>query len=160
KTAERLVLLIKKTNFEGIDYELTLRRRQGFIGDGPPADSLGQAPLKPHQIDGFQWLVQALKAGWSGRLLAAGHGLGKTVRARACLAWIKRNGETARARGVGSVSGRPLLIAAPTALLKNWEKECADRLSLHGLGNRIDAYGSALRRLRLDPSSRQDPGET
>jgi SNF2 family DNA or RNA helicase len=56
--------------------------------------------------------------------------------------------------------GRPFLVVAPTALLKNWEKECAERLSAQGLGERVDAYGSALRKLKLDPSLRRDPGET
>jgi SNF2 family DNA or RNA helicase len=44
-------------------------------------------------------------------------------------------------------------IVAPTALLKNWEKECSDRLSELGLGSRLDAYGKALRHLKLDRSS-------
>jgi superfamily II DNA or RNA helicase len=158
--AERLVLIIKKTNFDGLDYYLTLKSRRAFIGSEPPADSLGPTVLKPHQVDGFRWLVQAWQIGWPGVLLADDMGLGKTFQALAFLTWIRENAAEARRRGNGSVTGRPLLVVAPTALLKNWEKECADRLSSKGLGERLDAYGKALSRLKLDSSSRNDSGET
>jgi len=147
---QRLVLLIKKTNFDGVDYELERRQRTALIGtDAPPAARMGSTPLKPHQSEGFQWLIQAWKAGWPGVLLADDMGLGKTYQALAFLAWLKANAAASRSR---VATDGPCLIVAPTALLRNWEKESLDRLSDLGLGQRIDAYGSALKQLKLPRS--------
>jgi superfamily II DNA or RNA helicase len=157
---ERLVLLIKKTNFDGLDYTFTLKQRPAFIGPEPPAHCLGSTILKPHQVDGFKWLAESWKAGWPGVLLADDMGLGKTLQALVFLAWIRSNAAEARKCGSGSVTGKPLLVVAPTALLKNWEKECAEHLSSEGLGERADAYGKALGTLKLDASRRSDPRET
>jgi superfamily II DNA or RNA helicase len=160
KPTERLVLVVKKTNFEGRDYWLTLRGREALLDPTPPAERMGQTPLKLHQEQGFRWLVEAWRSGWPGVLLADDMGLGKTYQALAFLAWIKSNAIEARRRGIASVVERPVLVVAPTALLKNWERECAERLSALGLGKRIDAYGRALGRIKLDPSRRDEPGET
>jgi superfamily II DNA or RNA helicase len=152
-STDRLVLLIKKTNFDGVEYEIGLRQRTAFIDiDGPPADRMGTTALKQHQVEGFRWLVNAWRTGWPGVLLADDMGLGKTYQALAFLAWLKSNASKARARSDAQGTG-PCLVVAPTALLKNWEKECSDRLSELGLGNRLDAYGKALRHLKLDRSS-------
>jgi superfamily II DNA or RNA helicase len=159
-SGERLVLQIKKTNFDDVDYTITLRPRPAFIPAEPPADCLGKTVLKPHQVEGLRWLVEAWKAGWPGVLLADDMGLGKTLQSLVFLAWIRRNAAVARERGSGPASRRPLLVVAPTALLKNWEKECAERLSRQALGERVDAYGSTLRKIKLDPSRRVEPGET
>jgi superfamily II DNA or RNA helicase len=157
---DRLVLLIKKTNFDGVDYTITLKQRPTFIVPEPPANCLSSTVLKHHQLEGFRWLADAWKTGWPGVLLADDMGLGKTLQALVFLAWVRSNAAEARKRGSGSVTGKPLLVVAPTALLKNWEKECAERLSSEGLGERVDAYGGALGRLKLDSSRRSDPGET
>lgn len=155
---QRLVLLIKKTNFDGVEYELERRQRTASIAvDAPPARRMGSTPLKPHQSEGFQWLVQAWKAGWPGVLLADDMGLGKTYQALAFLAWLKAN--AAASRSQVSTNG-PCLIVAPTALLRNWEKESADRLSDLGLGQRIDAYGSALKQLKLPRPSQSGDQDT
>ncbi|WP_439359946.1 DEAD/DEAH box helicase [Bradyrhizobium sp. DASA03007] len=148
---QRLVLLIKKTNFDGVEYELERRQRTALIDiDAPPAVRMGSTPLKPHQSEGFQWLVQAWKAGWPGVLLADDMGLGKTYQALAFLAWLKANAAALRTQ---VPTHGPCLIVAPTALLRNWEKESLDRLSDLGLGRRIDAYGSALKQLKLPRSA-------
>ncbi|TKV80126.1 DEAD/DEAH box helicase [Bradyrhizobium elkanii] len=150
---QRLVLLIKKTNFDGVEYELGLSQRTAHIDiDVPPAQRMGTTPLKPHQSEGFRWLVQTWQAGWPGVLLADDMGLGKTYQALAFLAWLKTN--AAALRTEVSTHG-PCLIVAPTALLRNWEKESLERLSELGLGRRIDAYGSALKQLKL-PRSVED----
>jgi superfamily II DNA or RNA helicase len=156
---ERLVLLIKKTNFVGVDYHLTFEPRPAFIDAAPPPKCLRETILKPHQLDGLRWLVEAWTNGWPGVLLADDMGLGKTLQTLVFLAWIRSNAAAARQQGSGSAAGKPLLVVAPTALLRNWEKECAERLS-DGLGVRVDAYGSGLGRLKLAPARRADPGET
>jgi SNF2 family DNA or RNA helicase len=107
---------------------------------------MGSTPLKPHQLEGFRWLVQTWKSGWPGVLLADDMGLGKTYQALAFLAWHKVNASALRDQ---DASHGPYLIVAPTALLRNWEKESLDRLSELGLGRRVDAYGSALKQLKL-----------
>ncbi|WGS18960.1 MULTISPECIES: DEAD/DEAH box helicase [unclassified Bradyrhizobium] len=155
---QRLVLLIKKTNFDGVEYELGLRRRTALIdAETPPAARMGSTPLKPHQIEGFRWLVQTWTAGWPGVLLADDMGLGKTYQALAFLAWLKANAAALRAQGA---THGPFLIVAPTALLRNWEKESLDRLSGLGLGQRIDAYGSALKQLKLPRSAEGNDQDT
>src|SRR5262249_11588383 len=63
-SGERLVLKIKKTNFDNVDYTITLKPRPAFIAPEPPADCLGSTVLKPHQVEGFRWLVESWKAGW------------------------------------------------------------------------------------------------
>jgi len=159
KDSNRLVLVIKKTNFEGIDYQLSLTPRPVFINKCAPLERMGSTPLKAHQHEGFRWLIAAWSTGWPGVLLADDMGLGKTFQALTFLAWIKTNAAAARSRH-RDISNDPMLVVAPTALLKNWEKECADRLSSIGLGVRIAAYGNSLRELKLDVGHRSDPAET
>jgi superfamily II DNA or RNA helicase len=159
-STKRLVLLIKKTNFDGVEYELGLKQRLAFVKtDEPPVERMGTTALKLHQIEGFRWLVDAWRTGWPGVLLADDMGLGKTYQALAFLAWLKSNASKARARFNVQSTG-PCLVVAPTALLKNWEKECYDRLSELGLGSRLDAYGKALRRLKLGRSSNTSEDDT
>lgn len=154
---ERLVLLIRKTNFDGVEYELGLKQRIALTPTNtPPAERMGTTPLKPHQVDGFQWLVSAWTAGWPGVLLADDMGLGKTYQALAFLAWLKNNLTAMRGRTGPGIGKGPCLIVAPTALLKNWEKECNDRLSSLGLGSRLDAYGRALRGIKINRASSPD----
>ncbi len=157
---ERLVLQIKKTNFDGVDYTIMLKPRSAFIAPEPPAGLLGSTVLKPHQVEGFRWLVESWTAGWPGVLLADDMGLGKTLQSLVFLAWIRRNMTAGREQRAAASGHRPLLVVAPTALLRNWEKECAERLSPQALGSRVDAYGGALGRIKLDAARRVDPGET
>jgi superfamily II DNA or RNA helicase len=159
-SAERLVLILGKTNFDGVDYELALKPRPAQITTELPAHLLGQDPMKPHQREGFQWLTEAWQAGWPGVLLADDMGLGKTYQALAFMAWLRQNAVCARERGIVSVAQGPMLIVAPTALLKNWEKECADRLAPGALGKSVAAYGRSLHQFKLDPARRSDAGET
>lgn len=158
--AERLVLVIAKTNFEGLDYELLLKPRAACIALVPPGELMGPAPLKAHQVEGFRWLVEAWRTGWPGVLLADDMGLGKTFQALAFMAWRRRNADFALRRGTAAVAQGPVLVVAPTALLRNWEKECAERLTPEALGRLVKAYGRDLADLKLAPDRRSDPGET
>jgi SNF2 family DNA or RNA helicase len=109
---ERLVLLIKKTNFDGVEYELGLKQRTAIANqDMPPTERIGSTPLKPHQVDGFRWLVQTWTAGWPGVLLADDMGLGKTYQALAFLAWHKTNASASRLQiAAQNVTDGPYLI--------------------------------------------------
>jgi hypothetical protein len=142
---DRHVLLISQ-NFDGVDY---LRRhfpRTSALSLDFPASTIARSSPKPHQEEGFRWLAEAWTAGWPGVLLADDMGLGKTFQALAFLAWVRKN----RAKqGMGEgVAHQPMLVVAPTALLCNWIEEAERHLQPGHLGNRLDAFGSALSRLK------------
>ncbi len=110
----------------------------------PPAlpHALRNAP-KPHQETGFGWLAHGWQSGTPGLLLADDMGLGKTFQALALFAWLR---ETQRDAG-------PVLIVAPTGLLRNWEQEIALHLQHDALGRLMHAYGPGLRALRTAPGT-------
>lgn len=136
---ERVVLQIA-SHFEDVTYRRTLKPRRSPLADGPPA-ALVTAP-KPHQVDGIAWLQQRWREGMPGVLVADDMGLGKTLQALAFLAWL-RDGMQA-----GAVPSRPILVVAPTGLLKNWEEEHVRHLAEPGLGHPLRGYGPELRGLR------------
>jgi SNF2-related domain/Helicase conserved C-terminal domain len=142
---DRDILLIK-TNIDGVEYELARRARRTAMANEMPATSIRATTPAPHQADGFRWLVSAWRAGWPGVLLADDMGLGKTFQTLAFLAWIKA-GQREGGRQAGPRQG-PILIVAPTALLKNWIAESELRLVPGALGNRVEAFGSGLQRLK------------
>lgn len=149
---QRLVLVIEKTNFDAADYYLAFERRQARVPLVLPSHLMGPDKLKPHQAEGFDWLVEAWRAGWPGVLLADDMGLGKTFQALSFMAWLREH--------MSRAGSKPVLVVAPTALLRNWEKEAADRLSPEALGKLVRAYGSDLAKLRVSPDRRADMGET
>ncbi|WP_311267490.1 SNF2-related protein [Sphingobium sp. WCS2017Hpa-17] len=105
---------------------------------------------KPHQLDGFQWLVTCRRAGLPGALLADDMGLGKTFQALAFLAWLRSE----------HGAGRPVLIVAPTGLLENWRAEINRHLEPDALGRVVDAHGAALTRLRGGAARDIDSGDS
>ncbi|MBR0777298.1 DEAD/DEAH box helicase [Bradyrhizobium diazoefficiens] len=136
-----------KTNFKDVSYEATLVPRRAVVATTAPAERLGRNAFKPHQSEGFEWLIRSWLVGWRGVLLADDMGLGKSFQSLAFLAWIRKNSETL-ARGKG---GRPLpiLVVAPTALLQNWIKEAGLHLAPDALGpNRADVFGSGIRKFK------------
>lgn len=140
---ERLII---RQNLDGNEFSVSYSPRKVAIGSELPSRSLVVTQPKPHQIHGFNWLVTCYRAGWPGVLLADDMGLGKTFQALAFLAWVKSN----RTK-LGLDSGtqkKPMLIVAPTALLRNWIEEAERHLSTGSLGDRIDAFGSALSYLK------------
>lgn len=143
--AEPHVLLVRN-NFEEVVFNSDPAPRM------PPIDAgLHQALLrstaKPHQRDGVDWLQRCWQAGWTGALLADDMGLGKTFQTLAFLAWVRE----AMRRGL--VERAPILIVAPTGLLRNWEKEHEIHLAEPGLGDVLRAYGPSLRTLRTGSGS-------
>jgi hypothetical protein len=137
---DRAVLLIK-TNIDGNDYVLSRPRRQSPLPSALPADLIGGTVAKPHQEDGFAWLVEAWRAGWPGVLLADDMGLGKTFQALAFMAWLRKTSRLRKPSG-------PTLIVAPTALLKNWQAEAERHLAPGALGDFREAFGPGLARLK------------
>ena len=136
----RIVLLIAD-NLDAVTYSPTPRRHPV-----PDADigQLLRTELKPHQQEGVDWLRRHWSRGSHGALLADDMGLGKTLQALAFLVWVRQ----ARTE---QNEHRPLLIVAPTGLLKNWEAEHDRHLRPPGLGHLLRAHGPDLRELRRTP---------
>jgi len=155
------VVIQIKTNFDDVTFEMSRKPRVAVIGNKPPANLMGQTSFKPHQDEGFEWLVSAWKSGWSGILLADDMGLGKSFQGLAFLAWLKANRDAAKARAVASVHKGPLLIVAPTSLLQNWINEAEKHLAPNALGeNRADVFGSGIRKFRNSDQQARANGET
>jgi hypothetical protein len=100
--------------------------------------------LKPHQETGLRWLQNAWTVGRPGVLLAYDMGLGKTIQGLAFLAWLREGMAT------GSIPKQPILIVAPTGLLRNWLAEHDRHLRSPGLGICVEAFGRGLSLLRKE----------
>src|SRR5690606_13079501 len=140
-------VLIVSDNIEEVGFVAGRRKRPAHVECGLPVDQLGATEAKPHQLEGFHWLVDAWTSGWPGVLLADDMGLGKTFQALVFLAWLRKNW-TAQEAGRGGVKPGPMLIVAPTALLRNWVAEAELHLAPDALGQRVDCYGSSLKQLK------------
>lgn len=140
---ERLVI---RQNLDSEEFAVAYAPRTIAIEPVLPVPGLVSTRPKPHQTAGFDWLVGCYRAGWPGVLLADDMGLGKTFQALAFLAWVRRN---RRQQGLDrGAQNKPILIVAPTALLRNWIEEAERHLEPGALGARVDAFGSELRRLK------------
>lgn len=140
---ERLVI---RQNLDGQEFVVSYAPRDVAIETAFPSAPLVATSPKPHQTVGFDWLVACYRAGWPGVLLADDMGLGKTFQALAFLSWVKINRK--RAGLDRGAQNKPVLIVAPTALLRNWIEESERHLGPGALGERVDAFGSSLRHLR------------
>ena len=77
-------------------------------------------------------------------------GLGKTLQTLAFASYLRENNI------VGGEVGKPILIVAPTGLLRNWEAEEELHFDDPGIGQLIRAYGANLKNLRKNPSLAND----
>ena len=107
--------------------------------------------LLEHQREALAWQVEGWCAGHPGLLNADDQGLGKTLQTLAFLAWLKDWMSKAP-----SDERRPVLVVAPTGLLRTWQIEEQTHLAGSGLGARIDAYGSGLRDFRVPDFAGRD----
>jgi superfamily II DNA or RNA helicase len=114
-----------------------------------PPESL-RSTLKPHQVEGLSWLMETLKRGMPGALLADDMGLGKTLQALCALAWRWEQGRA------GKQQGKPSLIVAPTGLLNNWRDEIERHLAPGTFGGIEMAFGPHLKRLRQSANAGTD----
>jgi SNF2 family DNA or RNA helicase/HJR/Mrr/RecB family endonuclease len=139
KTEQQPKFLLIKDNFDAVEYAraVNARERTTHLPDCLPGAL--KTDLKPHQREGLLWLQQAWRSGLPGVLLADDMGLGKSLQALCFLAWIKQ----------GMARKQPLLLVAPTGLLKNWQAEQDKHLHHPGLGDVVEVYGSNLRRYRI-----------
>ena len=149
--AERQALIVKN-NFDAVVFNSDPAPRSPHL----PHDlhqPLLKTTAKPHQLEGISWLQQCWQVGWTGALLADDMGLGKTFQALAFLAWISE------AMREGRLPRAPILIVAPTGLLRNWGKEINLHLNHPGLGHIEKAYDASLKSLRIRSGSESTLGE-
>ena len=142
--SDQVLLVID--NLETIQFSRERRRRTPGISTAAPAL---RTALLPHQQDGLAWLQRHWDAGSWGALLADDMGLGKTLAALAFLSCLKTYAEAEH------LQHQPMLVVAPTGLLRNWQDEHARHMSGSGLGRAVEAHGSALRPLRKQTAARR-----
>jgi superfamily II DNA or RNA helicase len=147
KRQERIGLIIKN-NINNVEYRIHAEPREPLITGKFPYDLLRENKPKEHQVKGFEWLIDAWTKGWPGVLLADDMGLGKTYQALVFLAWIRANLITRGKRYPTASPLGPLLVVAPTALLRNWLNEADTHLKHEGLGQAVEAFGSGLKKLK------------
>ncbi len=141
---DRLFLIVRE-NFEEVEFAPF-----ASTAAAEPSDfalpSLLNTSLKPHQVDGLKWLIDATERHRSGALLADDMGLGKTIQAISFMAWLQeRAASSKRAKG-------PFLVVAPTGLLANWRAEIEKHLNAPHLGEIVLAFGGNLKALREEDS--------
>ena len=144
-----LVLIIEE-NLEDVGYESRYQPRKSSASKELPICL--RSVFKEYQLEGFGWLKSAWLKGQPGVLLADDMGLGKTFQALGFLAWLRQAMEELR------LAKAPVMIVAPTGLLRNWEEEHDRHLLDPGLGDLVRAYGRDLRDLRLEKGRETDLG--
>lgn len=135
------VLLIKE-NFDDLTFEKQLQKRKRF--EQSSITNKISSDLMPHQEDSLNWQINAYLAGLPGILNADDQGLGKTLQTIAFLSWLQEN-----MRNGPNKAKKPILVVAPTSLLRNWGNEVIQHMtSEFGLGSKIDAFGVSLKSLK------------
>ena len=144
---ERTVVIVHE-NFVEENWAPQSPPRMEAVAEVP--DSV-RTSLLDHQHDALAWQVEGWCAGHPGLLNADDQGLGKTLQTLAFLAWLQ-----ARMSEAPSGERRPVLVVAPTGLLRTWEAEEQAHLGGTRLGARIDAYGPGLGTLRTSGLAGRD----
>ena len=143
QSSEKDVAIIKD-NIDIGEYEAT-REKRHYLKDRKSIPSVLEAKFMKyhHQKQGLFWLQKSFIQGCPGGLLADDMGLGKTFQTLAFLYWYKENIK----------NKKPILIVAPTGLLKNWQDEHGMHLKESGLGGMYKAYGESFRKDRKKHNS-------
>ncbi|WP_428925425.1 DEAD/DEAH box helicase [Marinibacterium sp. SX1] len=131
------IILDTLDNFDDLTWEAQLTPRSPTVPFALP-DTV-TTPLRDHQTDSYDWALQAWTSGLPGILNADEQGLGKTLQTIAFLTWLKTHMRQAAATDRG-----PILIVAPTSLLRNWEQEVDTHVEGRGFGTLVRLYGSSL----------------
>jgi hypothetical protein len=144
KIGEDKLFLVVRENFDEVEFSSA-----NGPDDSTPVsfEPISQSPrltatLKPHQVEGLNWLSQCALSGRDGALLADDMGLGKTLQAIAFMVWLQDEAKAGRREAA------PFLIVAPTGLLGTWRKEIEQHVDQYGLGPLIPAFGGTLKTLR------------
>ncbi|MGD0076231.1 MAG: SNF2-related protein [Candidatus Binataceae bacterium] len=109
------------TNEQTLDYKAGVSKAQldkikEQVGKVPHA--LKRSTLKPHQLQGLEWLQHNFLLGRHGCLLADEMGLGKTLQVLAFLAWLIERGDAGdKPKFSETAPWDPILIVAPLMLV-------------------------------------------
>jgi hypothetical protein len=133
---QAVFLPLTHSNFWDNDFRAKVKPRSERESATLP--SAVATELRPYQIAAFEWQVSAWQAGLPGILNADEQGLGKTLQTLSFLTWLTERMQA------GRVVPRPLLIVAPTSLLRNWEAECTRHLHAGFWGEPVRLYGQHL----------------
>ena len=131
------IILDTLDNYEELSWEAQLKPRTPTSPEKLPQAI--RTSLHQHQLESFKWALEAWKSGLPGVLNADEQGLGKTLQTIAFLTWLKDHMKESAAANRG-----PILIVAPTSLLRNWEQEVETHVEGRGLGTLVRLYGSTL----------------
>ncbi len=148
----------RRNELDDADALLLLEPRRELVEETPWPARVETKPY-PHQIACFEWLVASWATGQPGVLNADDQGLGKTLETLAFLAWLQ-NEVDAAGEGPADLSCRaPILVVAPTGLLRNWETEVVQHLGATGLFAAHRIYGSFLNLYRKPGLHGADTGD-
>ena len=131
------IILDTLDNYEELSWEAQLKPRIPTISCALPQSI--RTSMHQHQLDSFDWALKAWQSGLPGILNADEQGLGKTLQTIAFLTWLKDHMKNSAAAHRG-----PVLIVAPTSLLRNWEQEVETHVEGRGFGTLVRLYGSSL----------------
>ena len=119
-------------NVENIDYALNVNPRVGALSP----DCLKEGVhLLDYQKAGIAWMFKDWQEGYNGVLLADDMGLGKTLQTLAFLAALKKDDVDKQ---------KPVLLVAPIALQKNWQKEYQKFIKPSIFSMLLPLHGSTL----------------
>lgn len=131
------IILDTLDNYDELSWEAHLQPRTPTIPATLPEAI--RTPLHQHQLDCFEWALKAWESGLPGILNADEQGLGKTLQTIAFLTWLKEHMKQPDAAKRG-----PILVVAPTSLLRNWEQEVETHVEGRGFGTLVRMYGGSL----------------
>lgn len=141
----RPIILETRDNMQDLSWVAKYNARQTLIP--PILPQTIRTKLLPHQKESFQWAVEAWQAGLPGLLNADEQGLGKTLQTLAFLTWLKEQMKETSAKERG-----PILIVAPTSLLRNWEQEIETHIEPGKFGSLQRLYGKIEKHPNIDDS--------
>lgn len=131
------IILDTLDNYDDLSWEAKFAPRVATVPTELPSSI--RTPLHQHQLESFDWAQRAWQAGLPGVLNADEQGLGKTLQTIAFLTWLKEH-----MKQPGAANRGPVLIVAPTSLLRNWEQEVEHHVEGRGFGSLIRLYGGSL----------------
>ncbi|MGI1661330.1 DEAD/DEAH box helicase [Palleronia sp. KMU-117] len=131
------IILDTLENYEDLAWAAELQPRKP--ARAPSIPETVTTPLREHQVQSFEWATAAWTRGLPGILNADEQGLGKTLQTIAFLNWLQAHMQEASAAERG-----PIMVVAPTSLLRNWEAEVDAHVAPRKFGHLVRLYGSSL----------------
>ena len=135
-----------RENFDEKEWQPQIPQRAPIAFDVEWPSRIKSQPFT-HQLTCFRWQAASWAAGLPGVLNADDQGLGKTLETLAFLAWLQDELDHESYSSQLYRRG-PLLVVAPTGLLRTWEAEVEQHLGIRGLYAPHRIYGHHLKENR------------